>query len=110
MNIIRQCQATPTLAVLKYLTQHGAGLLSFIQPGFTLAIDFNYNPQSIKAIQIMNETITQMGGKIYLAKDLLLTREQFEHQYANFNQFNEIVARYQSPFQSDLSRRIGLAI
>ena len=110
MNIIRQCQATPTLAVLKYLTQHGAGLLSFIQPGFTLAIDFNYNPQSLKAIQILNETITQMGGKIYLAKDLLLTREQFEHQYANFNQFNEIVARYQSPFQSDLSRRIGLAI
>ncbi|MDI1351450.1 MAG: FAD-binding oxidoreductase, partial [bacterium] len=40
LDIIKNCNATPTLAVLKLFTQSGEGLLSFCQPGFTVAIDF----------------------------------------------------------------------
>lgn len=106
--IIQSARATPTLAVLKYFTQEGCGLLSFTQPGFTVAIDFLNNIQAQKAIQSMNEWITQWGGKVYLAKDLWLTPQQFTQQYPHHKLFRQQLNHYQSPHQSNLSRRLGL--
>lgn len=106
--LICQAKATPTLAVLKYFTQPGSGLLSFTQPGFTLAIDFINNSQARQAILAMNAHITQIGGKIYLAKDLLLAPEEFCHQYPNHDVFKELLSFYKSPMSSDLSRRLGI--
>ncbi len=108
LAIIRSQQATPTLAVLKYFTKAGAGLLSFAQPGFTLAIDFINNPQAQKAIAMMNEWITNAKGKIYLAKDLLLTKEQFAQQYPNHKQFSQLLSQYESTMSSNLSKRLGI--
>ncbi|MDI9817629.1 MULTISPECIES: FAD-binding oxidoreductase [unclassified Legionella] len=108
LSLIHRARATPTLAVLKYFTQSGYGLLSFTQPGFTLAIDFVNNQQARDAISAMNELITNKGGKIYLAKDLLLTARQFTRQYPYHVQFTQLLTDYQSPLRSDLGRRLGL--
>lgn len=108
LAIIRAKHATPTLAVLKYFTQSGSGLLSFAEPGFTLAIDFINNQQAREAISEMNEWITKAGGKIYLAKDLLLTEDQFIQQYPKHKQFSKLLTQYQSTMRSDLSNRLGI--
>ncbi|KTD25007.1 oxidoreductase [Legionella lansingensis] len=108
LAIIRNAKATPTLAVLKYFTQPGKGLLSFPQPGFTLAVDFINNPQAHTAIRAINACITDVEGKSYLAKDLLLTQEQFYRQYPNHQAFINVLSHYKSPMCSDLSRRLGI--
>jgi len=107
-TIIHYQRASPTLAVLKYFTQPGLGLLSFVQPGFTLAIDFINNQQAHQAIVAMNQLISESGGRLYLAKDLRLQREQFISMYSNHQQFSAVLARHNSPMRSDLGKRLGL--
>ncbi len=106
LKMITAHGATPTLAVLKYFNLKGAGLLSFVEPGFTVAIDFIHNENAAKTIQRMNEKITSIGGKIYLGKDLFLTAQQFQKQYTEHALFNEVLNKYHCNAQSDLSRRL----
>ncbi|KTD23695.1 FAD-binding protein [Legionella israelensis] len=108
LEIIRTHKATPTLAVLKLLDRHGSGLLSFCQPGFTLAIDFIHDQSARNAITAMNQFLCDTGGKVYLAKDLLLNPEQFQHMYPKHEEFSNILKEYRSPMQSDLGRRLGI--
>ena len=108
IETMRSHQATATLAVLKYFTQKGAGLLSFVQPGFTIAIDFIHNQASRSAIDAMNQIVTALGGKVYLAKDLRLTSTQFRAMYHAHDTFQTIMADYHSPMCSDLSKRLEL--
>ena len=108
--IIQSCKATPTLAVLKYFTEAGAGLLSFVEPGFTIAIDFINNSSARRAIAEMNQYISTLPGKVYLAKDLFLTREQFSKMYPGHKIFSNILATYNSPMSSCLGRRLGIGI
>jgi decaprenylphospho-beta-D-ribofuranose 2-oxidase len=108
MKLIRHHKATPTLAVLKLFGQSGEGLLSFCKPGFTLAVDFIHNTQAKQAITAMNQLITELDGRIYLAKDLLLNEEQYQKMYKNNAQFSQILASYQCTMQSDLAKRLGI--
>lgn len=108
LALIQSHRATPTLAVLKYFTESGHGMLSFPTPGFTIAIDFIHNEAAQKAIKHMNQCITASHGKIYLAKDLFLTPEQFSEMYKNNSLFRDVLSEYKSPMRSDLSQRIGL--
>lgn len=108
IRIIRNYNATPTLTVLKLLTQHGEGLLSFCQPGFTLAIDFINNSQAKTAIRSMNQLISENNGRIYLAKDLLLSSELYHKMYGNAAKFVQVLTKYQCPMRSDLAQRLGI--
>ena len=108
ITIIKSHQATPTLAVLKYFTKPGIGLLSFTEPGFTIAIDFIHNQQARHAITALNQLISTLPGKIYLAKDLLLNRQQFTTMYPQHEKLCTILAKHNSPMSSDLSRRLGI--
>ena len=106
--LINNNHAKPILAVLKYFTKLGLGLLSFAQPGFTLAIDFINNQSSRNAILAMNEYITKSGGKIYLAKDLLLTEQQFRQQYPEHEKFERLLTQFKSSMSSNLSKRLSI--
>lgn len=108
MTKIQRYAATPTLAVLKLFTESGAGLLSFVEPGFTLAIDFVNCPAAKKLIPHLNEMVCDMGGKIYLAKDLFLTGEQFRQQYTEHQAFTALLSKHSPHMASDLSRRLGI--
>ncbi|AMP89562.1 FAD-binding oxidoreductase [Legionella pneumophila] len=108
VEIIRVHNATPTLTVLKLFTQPGVGLLSFCRPGFTLAIDFINNSQAQKAISSMNQFIVENNGRIYLAKDLLLSPEQYSRMYENQSKFSQVLTKYQCPMRSDLAIRLGI--
>ena len=108
VKLIQLYKATPTLAVLKLFTQPGAGLLSFCKPGFTLAVDFIYNAQAKQAISAMNQLITEINGRIYLAKDLLLKPAQFQKMYPEQEHFSQILTNHECSMKSDLSKRLEI--
>lgn len=108
LEVIKRHQATPTLAVLKLFTQAGPGLLSFCRPGFTLAIDFLNNSSAQNAIKAMNQLICQHKGRVYLAKDLLLTPDEYQQMYEPHQQFKQVLSTYHCTMNSALAARIGI--
>ncbi|MDR3502697.1 MAG: FAD-binding oxidoreductase [Legionella sp.] len=108
VQLINTYKATPTLAVLKLFTQSGHGLLSFCQPGFTLAVDFIHNDCAVNAVNAMNQLITERNGRVYLAKDQLLNVEQYQQMYGQQNVFSSVLKHYRCTAQSDLTRRLGI--
>ncbi|MFJ1267286.1 FAD-binding protein [Legionella lytica] len=108
IQLIRTYKATPTLAVLKLLAHSGHGLLSFCQPGFTLAVDFLHNEYAVNAVNAMNRLITECNGRVYLAKDQLLNVEQYQKMYERHNVFSAVLKHYGCTAQSDLARRLGI--
>lgn len=108
IRIINKANALPALSVLKYFTNAGNGLLSFVRPGFTLAIDFPNHQKSLKAIANLNTYTLGVKGNIYLAKDTLLTQNQFQQCYPNHEKFRAILHQLDFPVQSDLGKRLGL--
>lgn len=108
IQLIRIYKATPTLAVLKLFAQSGHGLLSFCQPGFTLAVDFIHNNSAINAVNAMNQLISECNGRVYLAKDQLLNAEQYQKMYEHQNAFSSVLKHYGCTAQSDMARRLGI--
>lgn len=107
-HLMKHHKAIPTLAVLKLFTHAGEGLLSFCQAGFTLAIDFVFNDYAKDCVAAMNQFIMQHSGRVYLAKDLLLTPEQYQIMYPNIQKWRNTVQKYQCMMHSDLSTRLGI--
>lgn len=98
------------LAVLKTLGRSGRGHLSFPMRGHTLALDF---PRRSGAEDLLRrlETITlDHGGRLYLAKDSLLSRDSFRAMYPDVPRFEAVLARVdpKGHFISDQARRLGL--
>lgn len=108
IQLMKTCKATPTLAVLKLITQSGEGLLSFCKPGFTLAVDFIHNERAKQAIVAMNQLISELNGRIYLAKDWLLNPEQYNKMYDQHQQFSRVLQEYNCQLHSDLASRLGI--
>ncbi len=99
------------LTVLKTLGAESGGLLSFPMPGYTLALDIPLHDRSI--IAFLNELtglVVGAGGRIYLAKDAILQRADFEAMYPRLAEFKRI-KRACDPhgrFRSLQSDRLGI--
>lgn len=66
------------LAVVKDCGPQGRGLLSFPRPGISVALDLPLRwPATERAVRRMNGITTLAGGRIYLAKDLLTTAQEY---------------------------------
>jgi hypothetical protein len=82
------------------------GLLSFPQPGVTLALDFPERGIATRVLLRKLEEITVAAyGRLYPAKDSLMTRETFREGYANIERFQAMI---DPKFSSAFARRIGL--
>ncbi|CAH9018251.1 FAD-binding protein [Candidatus Nitrosacidococcus sp. I8] len=98
------------LAVLKLYGKENKNWLSFPMEGYSLALDFKANPTTVKLIQEVTNQVVALGGRIYLAKDALLTKEQFEQSYPNVDRFRKLRQELELDlyFQSLLSKRLAL--
>jgi decaprenylphospho-beta-D-ribofuranose 2-oxidase len=99
------------LAVLKVMGGPGRGLLSFALPGYSLALDIPARP-GVRGLFATLERITRdAGGRIYLAKDSMLSAEGFWEMYPEAQRFREIRAAVdpQGRLASDMAQRFGLA-
>lgn len=93
------------LAVLKtFGNRTPLGLMSFPQPGVTLALDFpNRGDKTDKLFAQLDAIVGEAKGRIYLAKDARCPRELFESGYPNLHEF----LKYRDPgISSGLSRRL----
>jgi FAD/FMN-containing dehydrogenase len=93
------------LAVLKtFGDRESLGMLSFPQPGVTLALDFpNHGVRTLKLFERLDAIVKEAKGRIYPAKDARMPRELFEAGYPNLQEFQQ----YRDPrISSALSRRL----
>lgn len=93
------------LAVLKTFGQRQSmGMLSFAQPGVTLALDFpNKSAQTLALFARLDAIVREAGGRIYMAKDARMPRELFESGYPRHTEF----LTFRDPgISSALSRRL----
>lgn len=77
------------LAVLKTFGDRQAkGMLSFPQPGVTLALDFpNLGVKTLALFERLDAIVRQAGGRIYPAKDARMPRDLFESGYPRLEEF-----------------------
>jgi FAD/FMN-containing dehydrogenase len=93
------------LAVLKtFGNRESIGMLSFPQPGVTLALDFpNHGDKTLKLFGRLDAIVKEATGRIYPAKDARMSVEMFEAGYPNLQAFQQ----YRDPqISSALSRRL----
>ena len=98
------------LAVLKQLGKENGNLLSFPMEGCTLALDFRLSAHTRDLLAELDGLVADMGGRIYLAKDALMTEATFRKSYPRIEAFDAVRERYGATgkFLSDQSRRLGL--
>ena len=98
------------LAVLKVMGRGGRGLLSFARPGFSLALDFASGAQTPELFRALEHITRDAGGRIYLAKDSMMSRESFAAMYGGIEPFQQMRATVDPDrrFSSSMSRRLGL--
>lgn len=93
------------LAVLKtFGNRQPVGMLSFPQPGVTLALDFpHHGDSSHRLFARLDAIVREAQGRLYMAKDARMPRALFEAGYPRLNEF----MAYRDPgISSALSRRL----
>lgn len=81
----------PALAVLKSFGAAGKGLLSFPQPGWTLALDFPaQNPGLTTVLAHLDEVVATAGGRVYLTKDSRLSASMLPRMYPELLRWQQI--------------------
>lgn len=93
------------LAVLKtFGNRQPVGMMSFPQPGVTLALDFpNHGERTHKLFKRLDAIVREAKGRLYPAKDARMPKELFEAGYprlAEFIQYRDL------GISSGLSRRL----
>jgi FAD/FMN-containing dehydrogenase len=93
------------LNVLKtFGTRPSPGMMSFSQPGVTLALDFpNKGASTLKLLTRLDSIVQEAKGRLYMAKDARMSKALFDAGYPRLNEF----LRYRDPgIRSALSQRL----
>jgi FAD/FMN-containing dehydrogenase len=98
------------LAVLKRFGAEGKGLLSFPQPGYTLALDLPLREGLFALLERLDEIVLGYGGRVYLAKNARVWAETFRAMYPRLHEWQKIKAQVDpaNHFRSDLSAMLQL--
>jgi len=100
------------LAVLKKMGPGRSGPMSFPMEGFTLAVDFPARARAPGLIRTLEGLTLAAGGRIYLAKDALMSRLAIEDMYPKLDAFRTIVQKADPDgiFETDMARRLALRV
>lgn len=80
------------LCVLKDCGEQGEGLLSFLRPGVSVALDLPVRRTTRALVEALADVVIAEGGRIFLAKDAFLRADQFaalEPRLAAFNRLRD---------------------
>ncbi|MDR3390299.1 MAG: FAD-binding oxidoreductase [Sulfuriferula sp.] len=111
LQALSQSRRPSFLAVLKRLGPQSPGLLSFPMAGYTLALDIPLRDDGVFALlKKLDEIVLHYGGRVYLAKDAVLTPQEFRVMYPRYAEWRAIKQDVDPAlkFQSSLSRRLEL--
>lgn len=87
------------------------GPLSFPRRGFTLALDLPKAPRVADAVRAAYRQASDLGVRLYLAKDAVADREMFREMYPQWRRFVEAKAANGATrrWSSELGSRLGLS-
>lgn len=113
-EMLQLCQASPCLPAKLIMRAHRRDdhLISFSEDGYSLNFELHPKKRHIERmnrfVEDLIECVIRYGGKIHLAKDQVLNRDQFRRLYPTYAEFLEIKRRVDPDelFQSDLYRRL----
>lgn len=111
LECIAQSRQASFLAVLKGCGAATPGMLSYLFPGFTLALDFPYRgPVTHRLFDALDKIVLEFGGRLYLAKDALMSSETFAQMYPRLPEFLAVKSRVDphNRFVSSQARRVGI--
>ena len=98
------------LAVLRLYGKENENYLSFPMKGYSLALDFKIEKGIFELLNSLDEIVLKYGGRIYLTKDVRVSKESFEKGYPNIEKFRELRKKYamSEKFVSLQSKRVGI--
>ncbi|MEA3230220.1 MAG: FAD-binding oxidoreductase [Thermodesulfobacteriota bacterium] len=116
IELLGICQSSPCPPVTTILRAHKPDdcLISFSEDGYSLNFEFHpkkrHEAASRKAVDRLIDATVRRGGKIHLAKDQVLTPEQFYRVFPRYRDLLVIKQRLDPDglFTSDLARRVGI--
>jgi hypothetical protein len=95
---------SPLVVLKKFGSIESPGMLSFPMRGYTLCVDFpNRGGRVLKLLKGLEEMALASGGRIYPAKDAVMSRDSFHQGFPRFQEFAEFM---DPAFSSSFLRRI----
>ena len=109
LMLIKKYKIYSFVSVLKSMKKKDTPL-SFGQNGFTLVFDFPIYKNISIILKKMNEVVFKYNGKIYLAKDSIISKKDFENLNTEFYkpEFKKLIKKNNYYFNSLQSKRLGL--
>ena len=112
LECVVQSGAASFLAVVKSCGEADGGLLSYLEPGHTLALDIPYRVGAVDDLcRRCDRIVLEHGGRLYLAKDALMDAATFRAMYPRLDEFLDVKRRYDPSgrFTSSQARRLAIA-
>ncbi len=98
------------LAVLKLYGKENANYLSFPIEGYSLALDFKIEKGLFELLAELDKIVLKYKGRIYLTKDVCVSKETFEQGYPDIEKFRAYRKEnsMSEKFESLQSKRVGI--
>ncbi|MDF1877130.1 FAD-binding oxidoreductase [Sulfurimonas sp. SAG-AH-194-L11] len=98
------------LAVLKLYGKENKNYLSFPIEGYSLALDFKIEDGLFELLDELDEIVVECRGRIYLTKDVRVSKDTFEYGYPHIEKFRKFRKEnnMSEKFNSLQSKRLGL--
>jgi FAD/FMN-containing dehydrogenase len=98
------------LAVVKLYGKENANYLSFPIEGYSLALDFKIEKGLFELLEELDKIVLKYKGRIYLTKDVSVSRETFEQGYPDIKKFRAYRKEnnMNNKFESLQSKRVGI--
>lgn len=112
LEAVSRSKRASFLAVLKACGPRGKGMLSYLHEGYTLALDFPNTGEDLREFAgELDQILLSHGGRLYLAKDALMSRETFDAMYDRADEFRRLKEQIdpEHRISSSQARRLGLA-
>lgn len=90
LEVLTRLGGASFLCVIKDCGAQGDGVLSFPQPGISIALDIPVRDNVSELVAALNEAVIAEGGRIYLAKDRYSTTEHFAQMEPRLERFSAI--------------------
>ncbi len=113
-EVIEICQSMccPPVTTIMRLHRRDEHLISFSEDGYSLNFEFHLKPRHLERmgryLDQLLDCVIRNHGRVHLAKEMVLSREQFQKIYPEYRQFLESKQRLdpEELFSSDLYRRL----
>ena len=98
------------LAVLKLYGKANENYLSFPMEGYSLALDFKIEKGLFELLDELDKIVLKYKGRIYLSKDVRVSKETFEKGYPSIDIFRSLREKYKltKKFNSLQSKRVEI--